>query len=196
MKKYALENEVPIIKDEGLAFLLEIINKEKPKRILEIGSAILYSASMMVLNSDSNVVTIERDPKMIEEAKKNLNALKLNDRITLIEGDALLTFDAVKDMEFDLIFIDAAKAQYEKFFNLYTPLLRKGGVVVSDNLIFHGLVGKDTSDMSRSLRGLVRKIGTYREFLANNKEFETTLYDNIGDGMGVSYKLWKSLNIY
>ena len=189
MKKYAEENGVPIIKDAGLAFLLDIINKEKPKRILEIGSAILYSASYMALNSNAKVVTIERDPKMIEEAKKNLKALELEDKITLIEGDALYTFDQVKNLEFDLIFIDAAKAQYEKFFNLYTPLLKKGGVVVSDNLIFHGLVGTDTKDMSRSLRGLVRKIGSYREFLANNTDFKTTLYDEVGDGMGVSYKL-------
>ena len=196
MKKYAMENEVPIIKDEGLSFLLDIINKTKPKYILEIGSAILYSASLMALNSEAEIFTIERDEKMISVAKKNLEILELQNRITLIEGDALETFDEVKDIKFDLIFIDAAKAQYEKFFNLYTPLLNKGGVVVSDNLIFHGLVGTDTSNYSRSLRGLIRKIESYREFLKNNKDFDTTLYDNVGDGMGVSYKLWKNLNIF
>lgn len=188
MKKYAQENKVPIIKDEGLGFLLDIINNEEPKTILEIGSAILYSASMMALNSKANIVTIERDPEMIEIAKKNLKELGLEKRITIIEGDALEVFDQVKNYKFDLIFIDAAKAQYEKFFNLYTPLLTEDGAVVSDNLIFHGLVGTDTSTYSRSLRGLIRKITSYREFLANNTEFQTTFYDDIGDGMGVSYK--------
>ena len=188
MKKYAQENGVPIIKDEGLGFLLDIINNEEPKTILEIGSAILYSASMMALNSDAKIVTIERDPKMIEIAKENLKALGLEKRITLIEGDALEVFDLLKKYKFDLIFIDAAKAQYEKFFNLYTPLLTEDGVVVSDNLIFHVLVGTDTSTYSRSLRGLIRKITSYREFLANNNEFQTTFYDEVGDGMGVSYK--------
>ena len=188
MKKYAQENKVPIIKDEGLGFLLDIINNEEPKTILEIGSAILYSASMMALNSKANIVTIERDPEMIEIAKKNLKELGLGKRITIIEGDALEVFDQVKNYKFDLIFIDAAKAQYEKFFNLYTPLLTEDGAVVSDNLIFHGLVGTDTSTYSRSLRGLIRKITSYREFLANNTEFQTTFYDDIGDGMGVSYK--------
>lgn len=188
MKKYAQENKVPIIKDEGLGFLLDIINNEDPKTILEIGSAILYSASMMALNSKANIVTIERDPEMIEIAKKNLSVLGLEKRITIIEGDALEVFDQVKNYKFDLIFIDAAKAQYEKFFNLYTPLLTEDGAVVSDNLIFHGLVGTDTSTYSRSLRGLIRKITSYREFLANNTEFQTTFYDDIGDGMGVSYK--------
>ena len=188
MKKYAQENKVPIIKDEGLGFLLDIINNEDPKTILEIGSAILYSASMMALNSKANIVTIERDPEMIEIAKKNLSVLGLEKRITIIEGDALEVFDQVKNYKFDLIFIDAAKAQYEKFFNLYTPLLTEDGAVVSDNLILHGLVGTDTSTYSRSLRGLIRKITSYREFLANNTEFQTTFYDDIGDGMGVSYK--------
>lgn len=124
IKAYALENQVPIIKDAGLAFLLEQIKQFNVSSILEIGTAIGYSAIMMA-QMGSNVVTIERDPKMYEEAQKNINSLNLTDKIKVIYADALMAFDQVKDNQFDLLFIDAAKAQYQKFFDIYTPLVKK-----------------------------------------------------------------------
>ncbi len=187
IKAYALENQVPIIKDAGLAFLLEQIKQFNVSSILEIGTAIGYSAIMMA-QTGSNVVTIERDPKMYEEAQKNINSLNLTDKIKVIHADALMAFDQVKDNQFDLLFIDAAKAQYQKFFDIYTPLVKKGGIVVCDNLEFHGLVANpDLSNCSRSLRALVRKLRNFRESLANNEAFQTKFY-SIGDGMSVSIK--------
>lgn len=187
IKAYALENQVPIIKDAGLAFLLEQIKQFNVSSILEIGTAIGYSAIMMA-QTGSNVVTIERDPKMYEEAQKNINSLNLTDKIKVIHADALMAFDQVKDNQFDLLFIDAAKAQYQKFFDIYTPLVKKGGIVVCDNLEFHGLVANpDLSNYSRSLRALVRKLRNFRESLANNEAFQTKFY-SIGDGMSVSIK--------
>lgn len=187
IKAYALENQVPIIKDAGLAFLLEQIKQFNVSSILEIGTAIGYSAIMMA-QTGSNVVTIERDPKMYEEAQKNINSLNLTDKIKVIYADALMAFDQVKDNQFDLLFIDAAKAQYQKFFDIYTPLVKKGGIVVCDNLEFHGLVANpDLSNCSRSLRALVRKLRNFRESLANNEAFQTKFY-SIGDGMSVSIK--------
>ncbi len=187
IKAYALENQVPIIKDAGLAFLLEQIKQFNVSSILEIGTAIGYSAIMMA-QTGSNVVTIERDPKMYEEAQKNINSLNLTDKIKVIHADALMAFDQVKDNQFDLLFIDAAKAQYQKFFDIYTPLVKKGGIVVCDNLEFHGLVANpDLSNCSRSLRALVRKLRNFRESLANNGAFQTKFY-SIGDGMSVSIK--------
>lgn len=187
IKAYALENQVPIIKDAGLAFLLEQIKQFNVSSILEIGTAIGYSAIMMA-QMGSNVVTIERDPKMYEEAQKNINSLNLTDKIKVIYADALMAFDQVKDNQFDLLFIDAAKAQYQKFFDIYTPLVKKGGIVVCDNLEFHGLVANpDLSNCSRSLRALVRKLRNFRESLANNEAFQTKFY-SIGDGMSVSIK--------
>lgn len=187
IKAYALENQVPIIKDAGLAFLLEQIKQFNVSSILEIGTAIGYSAIMMA-QTGANVVTIERDPKMYEEAQNNINSLNLTDKIKVIHADALMAFDQVKDNQFDLLFIDAAKAQYQKFFDIYTPLVKKGGIVVCDNLEFHGLVANsDLSNCSRSLRALVRKLRNFRESLANNEAFQTKFY-SIGDGMSVSIK--------
>lgn len=185
IKEDALNNNVPIIQDEGLAFLLSIIRLTKPLRILEIGTAVGYSASMMVLNSNAFVDTIERNEEMENKARYNLALLKLEDRVNLIFKDALDAFDIVKDNKYDLIFIDAAKAQYTNFFNLYSPLLNDDGVIVTDNMLFHGVKIEDAK--TRALRGLIRKLNNYQEFLINNKDFDTTIF-NIGDGMAITTK--------
>ena len=186
MKEYASLNDVPIMQDEGIAFLITILKIKKPKKILEIGSAIGYSSSFMALNSDSTIDTVERDLKMIEECKKNHLRLGLNERINLIECDALEVLDIIKDRKYDLIFIDAAKAQYIKFFEMFSPLLSEGGVIISDNLYFHDLLFTDVCN--RDLRQLVRKVDKYNKFLLENKDFETHIF-KIGDGIGVSTRL-------
>ncbi len=186
MRSFARENGVPIIKDEGLVFLKNIIGLKRPMNILEIGTAIGYSALMMNSVCNSNIYTIERDEKMYNEALKNVNEYKLNDRINIIYKDALEAFDDVKDIKFDLIFIDAAKAQYKKFFEIYTKLLNDNGMVVCDNMLFHGLVNDSNyENMSRSLRGLVRKLKDFHEYLLTNESYDSAIYD-IGDGMAVS----------
>ena len=183
MIKFAIENDVPIMQNEGIAFLIMLLKVKKPLRILEIGSAIGFSSSMMALNSEAKIDTIERDPKMIAECKKNHTELNLVHRINLIEGDALDTLEIVKDNKYDLIFIDAAKAQYIKFFEMYSPLLNDDGVILSDNLYFHDLLFTEVNN--RDLRQLVRKVGKYNDFLLNNPDFETHIF-KIGDGIGVS----------
>ena len=187
IKQYAKENNVPIITDEGIAFLLEQIKQYKVKEVLEIGTAIAYSSSLMALAGVS-VTTIERDLNMYNQARININDLGLNDKIKVIFKDALEAYSLVEDKKYDLIFIDAAKAQYEKFFNMYTPLLNEGGIVVCDNLDFHGLVKeKDLTSYSRNLRSMIKKIRLFRSFLENNENYTTKIY-NIGDGMSVSIK--------
>ena len=183
--KFAEENDVPIMQNEGIAFLIMLLKVKKPLRILEIGSAIGFSSSMMALNSEAKIDTIERDPKMIGKCKKNHSELNLIERINLIEGDALDTFEIVKDNKYDLIFIDAAKAQYIKFFEMYSPLLNDNGVILSDNLYFHDLLFTEVNN--RDLRQLVRKVGKYNDFLVNHPDFETHIF-KIGDGIGVSTK--------
>ena len=183
MKQFAEENDVPIMQDEGIAFLIMLLNVKKPKRILEIGSAIGFSSSVMALNSDATIDTMERDLKMINECKKNHFELGLTERINIIEGDALETFDVVKDNKYDFIFIDAAKAQYINFFEMYKTVLNKDGLILSDNLYFHDLLFTEVNN--RDLRQLVRKVGKYNDFLINHPEFETHIF-KIGDGVGVS----------
>ena len=188
LKEYAKENSVPIIQDEGLSFLLNAIKLKHPKVILEVGCAIAYSSIMMAKASDAIIYTIERDPKMYEEAKKNVKEAGLENRINIIFCDALEAFDYVKDIKIDMLFIDAAKAQYTKFFEIYTKNLADDGIVICDNMLFHGMVlNEDLSSMSRSVRGLVRKLNNFHEFLLNNDSYDTSIYD-IGDGMSISIK--------
>ncbi len=185
MRDYAKENNVPIIQDEGLAFLKAIVKLYKPKKILEIGCAIGYSSSMMSLYSGASVVTVERDPKMYEEASKNIKALGLDDKIKIIFKDALLIEDELKGEEFDMIFIDAAKGQYTKFFEKFSPYLKDKGIIVTDNMLFHGLL--DTEIKNRNLRQLVTKLKKYHTFLLENEDYDTSIYD-LGDGMALSIK--------
>ncbi len=186
IKEYAKLNQVPIINDEGLAFLLEQINKYQVKEVLELGTAIAYSAIMMAENG-ANVTTIERDKEMYDQAIKNIADLGLTTKINVVYKDALDAFADVANKEYDMLFIDAAKAQYEKFFNLYTPLLKKGGIIICDNLDFHGLVETDLTQYKRHLRQMLTKIKNFRTFLVNNPNYITTIY-KIGDGLSLSIK--------
>lgn len=189
LKEYAKINHVPIIIDSGLALLECVIAISKPKKILEIGTAIGYSAIRMARVCGSEVYTIERNIDMYNEALKNISLANLDDKIHLIFNDALESFDLVKDNEFDLIFIDAAKAQYTKFFDLYTPLLSKNGIVVCDNMLFHGLVENDEAyqEQSRAVRGLIRKLKSFHEALLENPNYKTSIFE-IGDGVSISIK--------
>ena len=189
IKKYAITNKIPIMQDEGMDFLTTFIIKHQIKNVLEIGSAIGYSAIMMSLcNPNLKVTTIERDEVRYLEAVKNIKKLDLEDRITLIFNDALKTKIEGK---YDLIFIDAAKSQNIKFFEMFERNLVDGGYIITDNMYFHGLVHKNEKEISsRNVRGIVRKIKDYINFLKNNEDYTTTIYD-IGDGIAVSEKKTK-----
>ncbi len=186
IKKNALDNEIPIITDQGLTFLMNYIKDNNIKKILEIGTAIGYSAIMMALvNKDIEVTTIERDEKRYLEAIKNIKKVNLENRITLIYNDAL---NVSLDEKFDLIFIDAAKAQSINFFERFEHNLNEHGTIITDNMSFHGLVNKPEEEItSRNVRGLVRKIKEYRKFLEQNDDYETKFYTP-GDGIALSIK--------
>ncbi len=185
MEKYAEENNIPIMKKRGIKFLCEFIKKNEIKTILEIGTAIGYSAIKMALvNKDINIVSIERDQKKYIEALKNIKKCKLEKRITLVLGDAL-KIDL--DGKFDMIFIDAAKAQYINFFNMYQKNLVDDGIIVSDNMEFHGLVNEVDEIENKNLRQLVTKLVKYRKFLEDNEEYQTKFY-KVGDGIAITYK--------
>ena len=180
---YAKEHHVPIMEPDGINFLTNYIRENNIKNILEIGTAIGYSAIKMALVAeDVHVLTIERDLDRYEEAIKNINTFRLHDRITLLYSDA---FDVELLDQYDLIFIDAAKAQYIKFFEKFKKNLKPTGVIVSDNLNFHGLTHTKEKIESKNVRGLVRKLNEYIVFLKNNQEFHTTFLE-IGDGIGLS----------
>lgn len=183
MEEYAKEYNIPIMLPDGIEFLLEYIKNNNVKNILEIGTAIGYSAiRMCLINDNIKVTTIERDENRYKEALNNIKLFNLEDRINLIRSDA---FDVILNDKYDLIFIDAAKSQYIKFFEKFKIYLNDNGSIVSDNLNFHGLTHTKEEIKSRNVRGIVRKLNNYIEFLNNNNEFKTEFYD-IGDGISIS----------
>ncbi len=185
IEKFAKENNVPIMQKDGIEFLTKYIKENNIKNILEIGSAIGYSAIKMALvNDDIKVTTIERDKNRYDLAVSNINKFNLNKRINIILDDAL---KIELNEKYDLIFIDAAKSQYINFFNKFDKNLNKNGIIVTDNLSFHGLVEDDSKTNNRNTKQLVKKIRKYIEFLKENKDYDTTFY-KLGDGVAVSIK--------
>ena len=186
MEEYAKEHNVPIIEKESIAFIIKFIKANNIKDILEIGSAIGYSAILMAsVNEDVKLTTIERDEVRYMECLKNVKKCNLQDRINVVYQDALEV--NLSGVAYDLIFIDAAKGQYTKFFEKYKYFLKPGGVIISDNLKFHGHVGNRNNIANRNLKQLVGKIENYIDFLKENDEFETKFYD-VGDGLSVSIR--------
>lgn len=185
MEIYAKKFKIPIMEKAGIDFLTNYIKKNGIRTILEIGSAIGYSAIKMALvNRDIKIVTIERDPDRYREAIKNIQKCSLDKQIKVIESDA---FDVHLEQKFDLIFIDAAKSQSTKFFQKFQNNLNEHGVIVTDNIYFHGLTYSDDIK-SKNLRQMTKKIREYVEFLKENKEFKTEILD-IGDGIAISVKI-------
>lgn len=186
MERYAEANNVPIIEKDSIEFVNKYIQMNGVKKILELGTAIGYSAILMASASeDVEITTIERDEKRYREAVKNVNKVGLDKRIEIVFNDALEV--NLAGHKYDLIFIDAAKGQYIKFFEKFENYLNPGGIIVTDNLKFHGLVQNKEKIESRNVRGLVTKIEKYIEFLKENDEFITRFYD-IGDGLSVSFR--------
>ncbi|MGE5456245.1 MAG: O-methyltransferase [Ignavibacteriales bacterium] len=185
LEKYAKDNNIPIMEKEGIEYLTKYIADNNIHSILEIGSAIGYSAiRMSLVNENICITTIERDKNRYNEAVKNINKFNLSNQIEIINDDA---FNVSIDKKYDLIFIDAAKSQYIKFFDKYKGNLNDDGVIFSDNLNFHGLVNSNEKIESRNVRGIVRKLNNYIDFLKHNNEFVTE-FINIGDGISISKK--------
>lgn len=189
MKQYAQDFDVPIIQDQGLELMLQLLRIKQPKAILEIGTAIGYSSLMMARHlPHAQIVSIERDTKRYQEAVAYHERSSIQDQVTLIEADALeIANEELPIQKYDVIFIDAAKAQYQKFFEKYESLLNEDGMIISDNLIFHGHIFDNNQKQSRNLKQLVRKINRYNDWLANHPDYDTLLLP-IGDGVAISLK--------
>ncbi|MGL5540394.1 MAG: O-methyltransferase [Erysipelotrichaceae bacterium] len=183
MEAFAVKEDVPIIQPEGANFLKTTIQQHRVQKILEIGSAIGYSAIVMAsVNPAIHIVTVELDEQRYQKAVEYIAKAKMQDRITIHHANALET---TFDEHFDMIFIDAAKAQYTRFFERYKDNLSEEGIILTDNLKFHGLVEDPSQIRSRNTRQLVNKIRRYIDFLKVNTAFDTEFYD-VGDGIAVS----------
>lgn len=182
----ARKEHVPIMLDDGMAFLLNYIRKHEGVRdILEVGTAVGFSAiNMAKIRWDNTIDTLEINPKMYEKAIQNIKNEKLDDRIHvhLIDGAAFET-----NKIYDLIFIDAAKSQYRRYLEHFMKNSRIGTVFIFDNLSFHGIVDNEELSSNRSTIQMVHKIKKFREHLLNDDRFITSYYE-VGDGIAVSVR--------
>lgn len=188
LRPYAIEHEVPIIHPLSLDMVKQLIRIHQPKHILEIGTAIGYSAMHFAsVDPDIRITTIERNDDMYQQAKQNIADYGYQEQIEIIFEDAREAFDAVADRQLDMIFIDAAKAQTKKFFELYTPLLKTGGLVVIDNILYHDFVADIDVVRSRNVRQMVKKIQKFNTWLNDNEAYHTNFLD-IEDGLAIAVK--------
>lgn len=187
MEKYALDNHVPIVQPEVAQLLKVLLKVKKPKNILEIGTAIGYSAILMAENTsdDCKITTIERRRDMVEKALDYISKTPYNDRITILEGEAEEVLLSLKD-KYDFIFLDAAKGQYLQFFNRCVDLLESGGIVVSDNVLYKGMVATDKLVIRRKIT-IVKRLRKYLKHI-NEIEGYTSCIIPIGDGLAITYK--------
>ena len=181
MKKYARYNWIPIILDDSLEFIKDILKKQKPKRILEIGTAIGYSSAIFseCLEDGGKIDTLEISHKAVLLAKANHKMLGVEDKINIIEGDALNLLPTLKE-KYDAIFIDGPKSHYIQYLPYCLNLLNENGIIIADNVIYKGMVLSDYNEHKQ--RTAVTKLREFIETVENNKELESHLYD-IGDGV-------------
>lgn len=184
MEEEALKRNIPVMQKEGILFLIEQLHKRQAKSCLEIGSAIGYSALMMTSNVENlHVETIELNEERYQEAVKNITQYHYQDQIDIYLDDAL-TFDCtrLKHKPYDCLFIDAAKAQYQKFFEKYVPYVNKNGIIIVDNLDFHGMIFDIEHIKNRNTKQLVKKIKRFKDWIFNHDDYEVEYY-HIGDGI-------------
>jgi len=200
LEDYAWEHHVPISQPETLRFIEILAAIHKPRKILEIGTAIGYFAIAMAINneqltmnsdggnsqSEFQIVTIEKSEDMANIARGNISAAGLDSRIEVITGDAKDVLPTLEDGEFDLIFLDAAKGQYLQFLPHCVRVLRNGGVLVSDNVLFDGMVATDELWKKRKCT-IIRNLREYIKEIMDNDKLKTAVIP-IGDGVAVSYK--------
>ncbi|MBB5173172.1 O-methyltransferase [Texcoconibacillus texcoconensis] len=189
MEQYANINEVPIIEKDGLCAIIQLLNLHKTTQILEVGAAIGYSALQFVANVDgAHVTTIEKDDQRAKEARSFIDRSSFANKITLFEGDA---FDHVasvkKNAPYDVLFIDAAKGKYDAFFDTFEPLVKIGGLIISDNVLFKGYVTGEVEAETRGLRQMIKKIDRFNKRIMSDERFHSMIYP-IGDGLLVSQK--------
>lgn len=182
----ALSRNIPVMQKEGILFVIDKLNEIKAKSCLEIGSAVGYSALMMVSNvEDLKIDTLEVNEERYNEAVRNIKKYHYEDQIEIYFADAL-TFDSekLKLKEYDCMFIDAAKAQYQKFFEKYIPYVKENGIVIVDNLDFHGMVFDIEHIKNRNTKQLVKKIKRFKDWIFNHEDYDVEYY-HVGDGVCV-----------
>ena len=185
IKQKALERHIPIIMDDTLETIKEILTKKQPENILEIGTAVGYSAICFcnILNNNCNIDTIELDKNMVKEAKENIKNLGLEKNIDVIAGDAVEILPAIEN-KYDIIFIDASKSKYPIFLEHAIRLSKKDSVIIADNVLYKGYVMGEYNKHKQ--RTAVKRLREYIQEITTNKNLKTEILE-VGDGLAISY---------
>ena len=183
IKVKALENHIPIIMDDTLEVVGDLLNKIKPKFILEIGTAVGYSAMCFskYISEGGYIDTIEREHERVEEAKKNIELVGILDKINIIEGDAVEILPTI-NKKYDVVFIDAAKGKYPFFLKEALRLINKNGYIIADNVLYKGYVRSDYNKHKQ--RTAVRNLREFIAEITKNPTLETKILE-IGDGLAI-----------
>ena len=184
IKQKALEEHIPIIMDETLEVIEKYLSKNKPNRILEIGTAVGYSAICFTefLAENGVIDTIEREVDRVEEAKKNIKLAEVEDKIHIYEGDAVEILPTL-NQQYDVVFIDAAKGKYPFFLKEALRMINKDGIIFADNILYKGYVMSDYNKHKQ--RTAVRNLREYIKEVSENPDLETEILE-VGDGLAVS----------
>lgn len=191
LESYAIEHEVPIIRKEAQSLLKFFLELKQPKRILEVGTAIGFSASLLCeyMPKDCHLTTIEKVPMRIVEAEKNLAALKRSQDVTFLTGDAEEVLKNLKEQgnQYDFVFMDAAKAQYMSFLAQILPMLPAGALLITDNVLQEGSIIESKYSITRRDRTIHMRMREYLYELKHNDALTTSIVA-VGDGMALSVK--------
>ncbi len=186
IKQKALEEHIPIIMDDTLEVIEKYLKENKPHKILEIGTAVGYSAICFteILAEDGQIDTIERDTERVKEAKENIKKAEVENKINIYEGDAVEILPTLKN-KYDVIFIDAAKGKYPFFLKEALRMLNTNGIIFADNILYKGYVRSDYNKHKQ--RTAVRNLREYIKEVNENPELETEILE-VGDGLAISKK--------
>ena len=186
IKEYALERHIPIIMDDTLEVIDKYLTEKRPEKILEIGTAVGYSAMCFseYLKDGGKIDTIERDEERIAEAKENIKKVGVEEKINIYEGDAVEILPTMND-KYDVVFIDAAKGKYPFFLEHALRMLKDDGIIFADNVLYKGYVMSDYNKHKQ--RTAVRNLREYIAEVTNNPELETEIL-KVGDGLAITKK--------
>ncbi|MGN1330539.1 MAG: O-methyltransferase [Clostridia bacterium] len=184
VKERALENHIPILMDDTMEKIEEILKKEKPKRILEIGTAVGYSASMFAKNTDEDCIidTIEISEERAKEAQENIEKIGVKERINIYIGNAVEILPTMNN-EYDIVFIDAAKGKYPIFLEHAIRMIKNEGLILADNILYKGYVMSDYNEHKQ--RTAVRHLREYIKEITENDKCESEILE-VGDGLAIT----------
>ena len=187
LEDFAQEHNVPIVREETARLIEFMVTTKKPKKILELGTAIGYSSILMALtlNGDVQITTIERDEKMVEISSNNIRKAGLENNITIMEGDCLSILENLNE-EFDMIFIDAGHGHYCEFLPHCLRMLSKDGVIMADNVLFRGMVACNELMVKRKIT-IVKRMRKYLDMVSQDENLMTTVLP-MGDGIALTVR--------